>query len=119
MASNKPKELLIEYELKFLEKKLKELKAYIADTPFSTLDDRSIVGSSTMNKNGEEVLTYKIVATKEAQRKDLTQALKDYAEIVRTVDAMRVAEEGKVPAVRGDEKLGAMAASFLANRDKK
>ena len=119
MATTKQgKQLLIEYELKFLEKKLKELKEYIAATPFSSLEDRSIVGSSTMNKNGEEVLSYKIVATKEVQRKDLTQALKDYAEILRTVDAMRISEEKKVPAVRGDEKLGSQAAQFLANRDK-
>ena len=119
MAIAKSQKLLIEYELKFLEKKLKELKEYISASPYSLLVDRSIVASSTLNKNGDEILSYKIVATKEAQRKDLTQALKDYAEIVRTVDAMRVSEENKAPAVRGDEKLGSQAASFLANRDKR
>ena len=35
------------------------------------------------------------IANKEAQRKDLTQALKDYAEILRTVDSMREKEETK------------------------
>jgi hypothetical protein len=35
------------------------------------------------------------VANKESQRKDLTQALKDYAEILRTVDAMRDKEVTK------------------------
>lgn len=118
MAVTKQKQLLIEYELKFLEKKLKELKEYIANTPFSSLEDRSIVASEIETKSGP-VINYKIVATKEVQRKDLTQALKDYAEILRTVDAMRVAEESKAPAVRGDEKLGSQAAKFLANRDKK
>jgi len=114
-----PKKLMIEYELKFLDKKLKELKEYIAATPYSSLEDRSIVASSTMNKNGEEVVSYKIVATKETQRKDLTQALKDYAEIVRTVDAMRTADESKKVAVRGDEVLGDQAAEFLNSRNSK
>lgn len=119
MAVQKRTQLLIEYELKFLEKKLKELKDYISATPFSTLEDRSIVAAVIEGKNGSIITNFKIVATKEVQRKDLTQALKDYAEIVRTVDAMRVSEESKAPAVRGDEKLGSQAANFLANRDKR
>jgi hypothetical protein len=119
MATAKPKQLLIEYELKFLEKKLKELKEYISATPFSTLKDRETISFTIETKEGLKT-SWRTVATKEAQRKDLTQALKDYAEILRTVDAMRVAEEGKAPpAVRGDEKLGSQAARFLANRDKK
>ena len=36
----KKKELLIEYELEFLEEKLKELKQYIQSNPFSQLKDR-------------------------------------------------------------------------------
>ena len=117
MAAPK-KELLIEYELEFLDKKLKELKKYIEANPYSKLDDRSIVASSTMSRNGDEVLAYKIVATKEAQRKDLTQALKDYAEILRTVDAMRTSEKGKAVSGRGDEELGSQAKNFLKNREK-
>ncbi len=108
MAAPK-KALLIEYELDFLEIKLKELKEYIEDTPFSSLEDR------TMMRGKIEV----VVATKEAQRKDLTQALKDYAEILRTVDMMRVREDKKKIAVRGDASLGSQAETFLENRDKK
>lgn len=113
-AQNKP--LLIEYELKFLEKKLKELKSYIAANPFSKLDDRSAIAGIKNNKDGSQYETWKIVATKEVQRRDLTAALKDYAEIVRTVDQMRQAEAKKKIAIRGDEKLGTQAAEFLKNR---
>lgn len=88
MAANK-KELLIEYELKFLEKKLKELKDYIEANPFSTLSDRMMYKET---KGGSIPIC---ISNKEAQRKDLTQALKDYAEILRTVDSMREKEESK------------------------
>lgn len=110
------KKLMIEYELKFLDKKLKELKAYIEATPFSTLEDRNAISFTLETKDGLKT-TYRTVATKEAQRKDLAQALKDYAEIVRTVDAMRTADESKKVAVRGDEVLGDQAAEFLNNRN--
>jgi len=83
------KKLLIEYELIFLEKKLNELKEYIEACPFSTLEDR-IIWKET--KSGSVPTC---VATKESQRKDLTQALKDYAEILRTVEVMREKEEAK------------------------
>ena len=78
------KALLIEYELEFLEKQLQELKDYIEANPYSGLTDRMQYKET---KNGGIVSV--CVANKEAQRKDLTQALKDYAEILRTVDAMR------------------------------
>ena len=91
MASNKP--LLIEYELEFLETKLQELKEYIEDTPFSTLTDRMSSGTKVI-----------CIATKEAQRKDLTQTIKDYAEILRTVDMMREKEQVKQEA-RGDGEV--------------
>ena len=84
------KGLLIEYELTFLDKKLKELKKYIEAVPFSTLSDRMAYKET---KGGGTIPV--CIATKEAQRKDLTQALKDYAEILRTVDAMREKEESK------------------------
>ena len=117
--STTKKELLIEYELKFLEKKLKELKKYIDARPVHRLDDRSTISSSKTNKDGEETLAYKIVATIEVQRRDVTAALKDYAEIVRTVDQMRSQEDKeKKVAVRGDEKLGSQAAAFLERRDR-
>jgi len=115
MAVTKP--LLIEYELKFLEKKMKELKKYISATPFDSLDDRSAISGIKTNKDGSEFESYKIVATKEVQRRDLTMALKDYAEILRTVDQMRTQEEKKLQAVRGDQKLVGQAEEFLKKRN--
>lgn len=100
----------IEYELQFLEDKLKELKQYIQNNPFDKLSDRMAYKET----KGGGVIPI-CVANKEAQRKDLTQALKDYAEILRTVDAMREKEEAKVE-VRGGSQLGSMAEDFLKNR---
>ena len=86
----KKQQLLIEYELDFLEKKLSELKDYIEANPFSKLDDRMAYKET---KTGGVIPI--CIANKEAQRKDLTQALKDYADILRTVEAMREKEDIK------------------------
>ena len=117
MTASKAKPLMIEYELKFLETKLKELKKYIASQPFDKLEDRLAISGIKHSKDGSTFETYKIVATKEIQRKDLSLALKDYAEIVRTVDEMRTKEDKKQVAVRGDAKLGTQAEEFLKNRN--
>jgi len=113
MAAPK-KALLIEYELEFLNMKLEELRQYIEDTPFSTLKDRMAYKET---KGGGIIPV--CIATKEAQRKDITQALKDYAEILRTVDTMRIKEEGKQIEVRGNVELGSQASQYLAERNKK
>lgn len=87
--TTKKKELLIEYELEFLETKLVELKSYIENNPFSKLKDRM---GYKETKGGSIPFC---IANKEAQRKDLTQALKDYADILRTVESFREKEEAK------------------------
>ena len=84
------RQLLIEYELEFLEKKLSELKDYIEANPFSTLNDRL----AWKETKGGGVIPI-CIANKEAQRKDLTQALKDYVDILRSVEALREKEEAK------------------------
>jgi hypothetical protein len=109
MATSK-KALLIEYELEFLEMKLQELKEYIQANPFSALTDRMAWKET---KGGGAIPI--CIANKEAQRKDLTQALKDYAEILRTVDSMREKEDSKVE-VRGKGDLSGAAEEFLKNR---
>ena len=108
--AKKEKALLIEYELEFLEAKLKELKSYIKANPFDKLADRMAYKET----KGGGIIPI-CVANKEAQRKDLTQALKDYAEILRTVDSMRTAEETKVE-IRGKGELSTQAEEFLKNR---
>lgn len=104
------KALLIEYELEFLENKLQELKEYIEANPFSQLTDRMAWKET---KGGGAIPI--CIANKEAQRKDLTQALKDYAEILRTVDSMREKEDSKVE-IRGKGEISGMAEDFLKNR---
>jgi hypothetical protein len=113
MATPKKKELLIEYELEFLEEKLKELKEYIQSNPFSSLTDRMAWKET---KSGGAIPI--CIANKEAQRKDLTQALKDYAEILRTVESMRKEEENKIEA-RGKGNVIGGAAKWLENRKSK
>lgn len=109
MATKKPT-LLIEYELEFLETKLKELKDYIEANPFSKLSDRI---NYKETRNGGMVQT--VVASKEVQRKDLTQALKDYADILRTVESMREKEEAKIES-RGKGEISGQASSWLKGK---
>lgn len=98
--ATKKKELLIEYELEFLETKAQELKEYIEANPFSKLEDR-IKWKET---KGGGLLPI-VVANKEAQRKDLTQALKDYAELLQTIRALRQTEAAKKLSPRGNVDL--------------
>lgn len=109
--AKKEKALLIEYELEFLEIKLKELKAYIEANPFTSLADRMAYKET---RNGGVIPI--CIANKEAQRKDLTQALKDYAEILRTVDSMREQEKQKIEA-RGKGEVTGQAASWLQTKN--
>ena len=102
--------LLIEYELEFLESKLKELKDYIEANPFNQISDRI---SYKELKNGGVMPI--VVASREAVRKDLTQALKDYADILRTVEAMREREEAKIES-RGKGEITGQASNWLKNK---
>ncbi len=90
----------IEYELEFLEMKAEELKGYIEANPLNKLEDR-IKWKET--KSGGTLPI--VVASKEAQRKDLTQALKDYAELLRTINEMREKEDVKKSSPRGNQDL--------------
>ena len=104
------KQLLIEYELEFLEKKLSELKDYIEANPFSTLNDR-LAWKETKGGGAIPIC----IANKEAQRKDLTQALKDYADILRTVESMREKEEAKIEAM-GKKKVVGQADNWINSK---
>lgn len=101
--ATKKKNNYIEYELEFLETKAEELKQYIIDNPFSKLADRMAYKET---KNGGMIPT--VVANKEAQRKDLTQALKDYADIVQIIAGMREKEDVKKSTPRGEQALSPM-----------
>lgn len=108
MSTNK--KLLIEYELEFLEKKLQELKDYIEANPFSSLSDR-LAWKETKSGGAIPIC----IANKEAQRKDLTQALKDYVDILRSVESLREKEEAKIEA-KGKKELTGQAESWVNGR---
>ncbi len=110
MTTSKKQSLLIEYELKFLEDKLNELKEYISANPYSKLADRMAWKET---KGGGTIPI--CLANKEAQRKDLTQALKDYAEILRTVDSMREKESVKIES-RGKGAVTGQASNWIKNK---
>jgi hypothetical protein len=96
-----------QYEIEFLEGKLVELEQYIQSNPFHTLDDRL---GWRAGKNGDEI-SY-VIATKEVQRKDITQAIKDYADIALQVDKLREKDIAKIEA-RGSTKISKNAEDFL------
>lgn len=108
---SKKKELYIEYELEFLETKLQELKEYIESNPFSKLEDRMAYKET---KGGGLIPI--CVANKEAQRKDLTQALKDYAEMLQTIQKMREEESKKIE-IRGKGEMSSQAEEWLKKRN--
>ncbi len=96
------KALLVEYELEFLESKLIQLHDYIESIKINELEDR-IKWKETKNGGAMPM----VIASKEAQRKDWTQALKDYAELVRTIKALREEEEKRAEA-RGGQSINGM-----------
>jgi len=106
MATKPTTKLYNEYELQFLERKLKELDQYIEARPFQDLEDRY---GTRMGKYGP--VEY-VIQTIEAQRKDLTAALKEYAEITKLIGAMREEEERKIEA-RGGGDIPSIAKQYL------
>lgn len=107
----KKKETYIDYELNYLEKKLKELKKYIDARPFDQLEDRI---NYKATKNGGVVQT--VVADIEYQRKDLTAALKDYADMLQTINRLREAEVAKIEA-RGKGEVSSIAKKWLEGKE--
>lgn len=93
MAKNK---LFIVDEIEFLEEQVLQLKLYIEANPLEKLEDR-IHWKET--KNGGMLPT--LTASKEAQRKDISQALKDYAQLLEVVNKLRESEEAKNQIARG------------------
>jgi len=98
--ATKKKDNYIVYELEFLEKKAEELKQYVEANPFDKLKDR-IHWKETKSGGAIPMVTASI----EAQLKSLTQALKDYADLIARIDLMRQKEEEKQKNVRGHQAL--------------
>ena len=111
-VSNQVSQSLNDAWLKNVENKAIELKKYVDDRPLHELKDRMAYKET---KTGGVIPI--CIANKEAQRKDLTQALKDYAEILKTVEQMREREAAKVE-IRGNGDISTMAEDFLKRRNK-
>ena len=88
----------VDFELEWLQEKADQLKTYVDNNPFHELVDR---------------LAWKslVVATIEAQIKSLTQALKDYAQIIEVIDKLREKEEQKAEA-RGSQEINGKMKPF-------
>ena len=97
----------VEFELDWLQDKANQLKAYVDNNPFHELVDR-LAWKSTSN-GGQMPL---VVATIEAQIKSLTQALKDYAQIIEVIDKLREKEEQKTVA-RGSQEVNGLMKKFM------
>lgn len=99
--------LFIEDELEYLETRLEELKQYIDENPYNKVADRFAWKET---KSGGAIPI--VISTKEVQRKDITQALKDYVELLNAVNTLRSIEENKVK-VRGGQELSGKAERWL------
>jgi hypothetical protein len=95
----------ISFELDWLEAKAEELKNYVDSTPLTELKDR-IHWRET--RTGQMPM---LTASIEAQIKSLTQALKDYAQIIEVVDNLREKEASKAEA-RGGQNINGMMEDF-------
>ena len=95
----KSKNNYIDFELQWLETKASELKQYIDNRPLHLLVDRMAYKET---KAGGVIPV--IIATIEAQRADISKAVKDYAEITSSIANLRERESKKVE-VRGGRDL--------------
>ena len=99
------------YEIKWLENRLEELREYIDARPLAKLEDRQ---GERITKWGTQSYT---VATIEVQRKDITDAIKQYAEISEIVARMRMDQDQNETAIRGGGKLSAIDKGLLDDDD--
>jgi len=99
MATSK-KNSYIDFELEWLQEKAEQLKAYVDMNPFHELDDRI-----RLKETAKGGVIPVLAASIEAQIKSLTQALKDYAQIIEVIDKLREKEAEKKISARGTQEL--------------
>jgi len=92
--------LFIVDEIEFLEEQALQLRMYIEAHPLDGLQDRI---SYKETKNGGVIPM--VVATVESQRKDITQALKDYAQMLEVINKLRESEDAKNQVARGGHDI--------------
>lgn len=110
MATKKQSKLFIDDELAYLEERINELKAYIDANPVSEVKDRFAWKET---KNGGAIPI--VVASKEAQRKDWSQALKDYSDLLIALNNLRAIEASNLK-VRGNQNISGMASKWLKGK---
>ena len=99
--SKKPKYTL--KDLDWLEVQLKEMKAYVDANPLSSLEDRTEI---VMSAKGTPVI--KVIATKEAQIRELRATLKDVTIMLGDLERLREEKADAAIEVRGGQEMGGM-----------
>lgn len=110
--STKKANSYIGFELDWLQEKAEQLKAYVDDHPFNELEDR--IRLKETSRGGVIPV---LAASIENQIKSLTQALKDYAQIIEVIDSLREKDSKKVE-TRGKTVVSVQAEEWLEGRKK-
>lgn len=97
------KQSFINVEIEWLEKKILELRQYVDNNPFNTLEDRTEI---VMSAKGTPVI--KIIANKESQLKELRAILKDLPSMLADLDKLRELKEASQLEIRGGGEMGGM-----------
>lgn len=105
----KAKNSFIDEELEFLEQRAKEIKQDVEANPYDEIRDR-IVSLDGPNGSSE-----KVVATEEAQKKAMREALREYAQIIEIINNLREKEAAKLQ-TKGDAQISTLGKEFLKNR---
>ena len=96
-------------DLDWLEATLKQLKGYVDNSQFDKLEDRL---ETVMSAKGTPVI--KIIATKEAQIKALTIALREYITMLAEVDRLREEKATRDIQIRGGGEINGMMQAKLS-----
>lgn len=99
MAKKKSAETYIDMELKWLEEKAEELKEFCDAKKFTELTDRTHDG--------------KVVSKIEDQVKCIRESMKDYVQIISSIDSLREKEGLKRALVRGNQELSPIEAGEI------
>lgn len=101
-------ELYTKVEHEWLEKKLKQLEAYIDAHPLEEIEDR--IETVTSSK-GQPVV--KVIAKREEAQKAWINALKEYAVLLNSIETMREKKAALEVEIRGGGSINGMMKDHL------
>lgn len=101
-------ESYIKYEIQWFEEKVKQLRDYIDDNPFHSLEDRTETFITTKG-----IPTIKIVATKEDQLKILKDILKDLPAMFEALERLREKDIATKIELRGGSQASGIMKKHL------